>query len=224
MTRRVGSRAAVVGAIGAAALGAALINSPLADATTDPPPVPSLLDFGPPGSEGYPTTIEASSIPFIYNFEDQTVPYSISENATTVGTYDTHEVGGVVGLLPFLALTENSAVVTDSTGLAPTVGTEWNGVAFGSGALPGPAQLAFIDSYMSSPDGSSANIFELFGQIGDYFSTGPTGTVFEVDIFNTWLPIFDTQAVTAMSTGLDAIGAGGMTDLSALAAEFSTLF
>ena len=49
-------------------------------------------------------------------------------------------------------------------------------------------------------------------------------TLIEVDFFNTWLPIFDTQAATAMSTGLDAVGLGGLSDLGALSSDFANIF
>lgn len=215
MGQPVRSWAGVIGAVGVGVLGAMFLSSPTAFATDDPLPTPSLLDFGPPGFVGDPTTtIESSSIPYLYNFYEQILPYTISDGATVTGAYDTKDTSGVIGLLPLIAFSSDSQVVTDSTGNAPAVGTEWNGIALGSAALPGPAQLAFVDNSMTSPDGTSANIVEFFGQFGNYFSTGPTGTIDELDFFNTWLPIIDTPAATAMSADLADLG--GLADLSGI--------
>lgn len=116
---RIGAMALVLGAAAGAVAGAALIISPPAYAT-DPPPVPSFFDFVPPGEMGNPTNVEDSSFPYLYNFFQENNPYTIYDQTNhVVGTYDTQETGGIVGLLPLLGFSHDYQVVTDSTGAAP---------------------------------------------------------------------------------------------------------
>jgi hypothetical protein len=181
---------ALVGAAAGLFVSAMFISSPMAYA--DPPPVPSPFDFLPPGQEGNPTIIEDSSVPYLYNLFQQNDPYSIFDQANhLVGDYDVKETAAVVGLLPLLGFNNDSEVVTDSTGAAPAIGTEWDQAALFS--APGGYPLALIaDSSSSSPDGTSANLLEIpLADIGNYFSSGPTGLVDELSLFGTVVPIID---------------------------------
>jgi hypothetical protein len=179
---------ALVGAAAGVVVSAALISSPMAYA--DPPPVPAP---GPPGIEGNPTIIEDSSFPYLYNFLQENDPYTIYDPAgQVIGAYDVKDTGGVVGLLPLFGILNSSAVVTDSTGAAPAVGTEFDGTGlFSVIALGGYAQQLIGDSSMISPDGTSTNLLETILGIGNYFSIGPTGLFDEVGFFGTWVPIVD---------------------------------
>lgn len=184
----------VLGAAAGAVAGAALITSAPAYAT-DGPPVPSVLDASPPGYEGNPTNVEDSSIPYLYNFVQENDPYTIYDQADhVVGAYEVKDTGQIVGLLPFVGVVNSSAVVTDSTGEAPAVGTEYGGTAFASiVALGGYAQALIGNSVMSSPDGTSADLLYI-GAVDNYFSTGPTGLLDELGFFGTWVPIIDIPA------------------------------
>ena len=187
--------ALVLGAVAGAVAGAALITSAPAYAT-DPPPVPSFFDFVPPGEMGNPTNVQDSSFPYLYNFLQENNPYTIYDQTShVVGTYETQETSGIVGLLPLLGFSHDYQVVTDSTGEAPDVGTVWDRTAFATLALPGPAQALFANSFMSSPDGTSSDMFGILqGAVDNYFSTGPTGILDEVGFFGTWVPIIDIPA------------------------------
>lgn len=209
---------ALVGAAAGALTGAALIASPTAYAT-DPPPVPSLLDLAPPGFRD-PHVIEDISFPYLYNFFVANDTYTIYDHADVLGEYGAKETGFVVGLVPVIGLAGNSVVVTDSTGAAPAVGTEWDGTALG---LFTPQLDFYHYAHMSSPDGTSASLFEILG-VGNYFSTGPTGTLDELGFFGTWVPVIDTPASAAMSTGLDMGDLGGLTDLGALWSDAFSVF
>ena len=185
--RRIGGMALAVGTAAAAVAGAALISSPMAYA--DPPPVNPFNVFIPPGDEGYPTDIQVSSIPYLYTFHTENIPYTVfDQGQNVVGTYDIEQTGQISGLLPEIGLVDESDVVSDSTGAAPAVGTEWDGTALG---LLFPQFDFFVQNSMSSPDGTSADLFVLLDVVGNYFSTGSAGIVDELDFFGTWVPIID---------------------------------
>lgn len=195
--RRIGAIALVLGAAAGAVAGAALITSAPAYAT-DPPPVPSPFDFVPPGEMGNPTNVEDSSFPYLYNFLQEDNPYTTYDQAGhVVGAYETQETGGIVGLLPLLGFSHDYQVAIDSTGAAPDVGTVWDRTAFASVVAPGGyAQAVIANSYMSSPDGTSSDLFGILpgDAIANYFSTGPTGILDELGFFGTWVPIIDIPA------------------------------
>lgn len=190
MTHRGIGAMALVGAAAGAVVSAALISSPMAYA--DPPPVPAP---GPPGIEGNPTILEDSSFPYLYNFLQENIPYTIYDQSDhVIGAYDVKDTGGIVGLLPLFGVDDSSAVVTDSTGAAPAVGTEFDGTALFSVIAPGGyAQEIVGNSFMSSPDGTSSDLFGILpgDAIGNYISIGPTGLLDEVGFFGTWVPIID---------------------------------
>ena len=187
--RRLGAMA-LVGAAAGAIVSAVLISSPMAYA--DPPPVPPVNPFDvfiPPGDEGFPTDIQVSSIPYLYTFHTENIPYTVfDQGQNIVGTYDIHQTGQIAGLLPEIGLVDESNVVTDSTGAAPAVGTEWDTTDLG---LLYPQFVFFENMSMSSPDGTSADLFVLL-DVANYFSSGPTGLLDELGFLGTWVPIIDT--------------------------------
>lgn len=191
--RRIGAMTLALGAAAGAVAAAALITSPMAYAT-DPPPVPAP---GPPGIEGTPTDVQVSSVPYLYNFVQENDPYTIFDQADhVVGAYDTKDTSFVVGLLPLVGVINNSAVVTDSTGAAPAVGTEYDGSGvFYELLLGGPGLPLIQNTVMSSPDGTSADwLWSDPLDAGNYFSTGPTGILDELSFFGTVVPIIDIPA------------------------------
>lgn len=186
--RRIGGMA-LVGAAAGAVIGAALISSPTAYA--DPPPVPPVNPFDvfiPPGDEGFPTDTQVSSIPYLYTFHTENIPYTVFDQGhNVVGTYDIHQTGQIAGLLPEIGLVDESNVVTDSTGAAPAVGTEWDATGLG---LLFPQFDFFENMSMSSPDGTSADLFVLL-DVANYFSSGPAGIVDELGFPGIFVPIID---------------------------------
>lgn len=213
MTHRGIGAMALVGAAAGAVMSAVLISSPMAYA--DWPPVPSITDFTPPGTESTQTIIDNSSFPDLYSSVDEIDHYLVYDSARDlVGSYDVKDTGLVLGSIPYLS--QGSEVVIDSTGAAPAVGTVWD--LGGSGIVLGSLPFNFeFNDYTNSPGGTTVDEFEiLLLGLGNFYSSGPAGTFDELALFGTVVPIIDAPASTAMSAGLDMGDLGGLTDLGAL--------
>jgi hypothetical protein len=192
-----------------------LLSCPSAYAD-DPPPLPS--DFDLPGSPGEETGLQTfGSYPLLYSSQFQT-PWAIYDQNTgaVLGDYVTQSNNS--GALFF----DNSATqVIDSTGAAPAVGTEWDTSDLGIPVTIGvPGELEPLQNFFESdPSGSTQDLFQINflsdAVLGNYYSTGPTGTLDELIFFtNDVVPILDIPA--SASTGAATDAATLWSDLTAM--------
>lgn len=210
--------------VAGAVLGAALIASPAASAADS---APSISDVYPPGDTTGNTNVETSSIPYLYDFGHYNTPYTVYDGANSViGDYETETDRLSLGWFPYLGY--STQAVIDSTGAAPAVGTVWDEWAFGAQVGIGLIPPLFQNTYMSSPDGTVVDVFQILpgmlGVNGNYFSAGPSGIVEGLWILGTYIPILDIPAASALSADVDMTDSGGWPDLSGWWSDLLNMF
>lgn len=222
-SRRTRGFAVVLGGA-AAILGAALLNSATAHADQQFPVPPYEIDVSPPGNAS-PIDEQTTGLPPFYFNTEGTVHYVIRDpEGGVVATYDAHEnVDSVV--LP-LSLTNSVTQVIDTTDGAPAVGTLWDTAQL---AIPifisAPGFISFPilhNFYESDPTGVTQDLFRIDPlYFGNYFSTGPEGTLDELVFFAPFpggtfaIPLFDIPATASTA---DA------TDIGALWSDIAAMF
>lgn len=199
---RLAGIAVVIGGAAGAFLGAALLTSPAAYADAAPSPV----DFELPGSPGVDSPIQQFGLCPLYCTGQFDTPWTIYDQNTgdVLGDYETHASN-----LQALFLSSSSEQVIDSTGAAPAVGSLWNMSDLGIPVFFGPVAGLFEplqNFYESDPTGVMQDLFQInFGSaavFGNYFSTGPTGTLDElIFLTNYVVPILDIPAAASTDAG-----------------------
>lgn len=161
----------ILGAVAGAILSGALIGAPLAyaDDTVVPPALP-VAEPGLPGQpDGAPTISEFFPFGFgSYTLQDQ--PYAVGVD----GTYDAHE-----SLFTSLLGGFGQEQVFNSAGTAPPDGTTADFFTLLPNPIGGSSLLSNFS--VSGPDGT-ADQFELFGPLINYFTTSAAGST---DAFGT---------------------------------------
>lgn len=221
-SRRARGFAVVLGAAGAI-LGAALLDTPVAHAD-NPFQFPDLTDIGPPGNE-VPIDVQTSGLFPLYWNTQGTVEYAIIEPSGHAGpTYDA-TVNNEFFLLG--ALENTMTQVTDTTAGAPAIGTLWEGFGFSIPIFTGMYVLQWPvlgNAYESDPTGTTQDFFSLdVGvQLGNYFSTGPAGTLDELTFQGPGFP-FIPFAIPILDIPATASTAAA-TDTGSLLPDLATLF
>lgn len=205
--------AIVLGAAAGAVLGVVLPNSPVAHAD-QPFQFPDLTDMSPPGNE-VPTDVQTSVLPPWYWTSQGTVQYTIIDpNTGHVGaTYDATENNEA---FLFASFENNITQVTDTTAGAPAVGTLWDDSGFSIPIVIGTYVLQWPvlgNDYESDPTGTTRDFssIDLGVQLGNYFSTGPAGTLDELTFQGPGfpfipfaIPILDLPAAASTAAATDA--------------------
>lgn len=222
-SRRIRNFAIALGAAAGALMGAALPLSPVAH-SDNPFQFPDLTDIGPPGNE-VPIDVQTSGLFPLYWTTQGTVEYAIIEPSGHAGpTYD----ATVNNEFLLLGSLENSMTqVTDTTAGAPAVGTLWDGSGFSIPIFLGmyPIQWPVLgNAYESDPTGTIRDFFQLdVGvQLGNYFSSGPAGTLDELTFSGPGFPFFPF-AIPILDIPATA-STGAATDAGALLPELAALF
>lgn len=192
--------AAILGT--AAAVGVAIATTAYAD-SLPPLPVPPFANetFFPSASEGLPTDV--TGIPGLYTTEN--IPWQLID-----GSFVTQHTE--FGSQPYLW--DFSDKVTDSTGVAPAVGTEWANSAL---AVPVPVPPGVIGglqtipiaifqySSLTTPDGTAQNFISPMFSFANNYYDGPAGQ-FDYLVFpnGTSIPIIDAPADTSAAAATEA--------------------
>ena len=206
-SRRVRGFALVLGAAGAV-LVAALLDSPVAHAD-QPFQFPS-IDVGPPGNE-VPTDVQTSGLFPLYWTTQGTVEYAIIDPSGHGGpTYDATENDQ---FLLYGSVEHTMTQVIDTTPGAPAVGTLWDSSGFSIPIILGTYVSTWPvlgNAYESDPTGTTQDFFSInLGiQLGNYFATGPAGTLDELTfqgpgIFPFAIPLLDIPAAASTATATD---------------------
>lgn len=201
---------AVVLGAACAILGAALLSGPVAHAD-QPFQFPDLTDISPPGNE-VPTDVQTSGLFPLYWTTQGTVEHAIIDPYTghVAATYD----ATVNNEFLLYGSVENAMTrVIDTTAGAPAVGTLWDGSGFSIPFVIGTYVSALPvlgNDYESDPTGTTRDFFsiDLGVQLGNYFSTGPAGTLDELTfqgagIFPFAIPILDIPAAASTAAAAD---------------------
>ncbi|MGB6208154.1 hypothetical protein [Mycobacterium sp.] len=122
------------------------------------------------------------------------------------------------------ALTNTVTQVIDTTAGGPAVGTVWGVSEFGIPIIAGTdffVQPVLVNYSESDPTGTTQDWFQIPAlQVGDYFSTGPAGTLDELTFqglgpFSFVVPLFDIPAAASTAAA---------TDTSSLLSDLSAMF
>jgi hypothetical protein len=210
-SRRIRGFAIIIAAAAGAVLGAALLNSPAAHADVLPtlpvPPFDPNNDdpLGLPGTGGDWTNVQDSGFPSYEVQYDQT--YTIPD-----GSYEIQGVQEPYGGPPEPWFNYDSAQVISSDGVAPAVGTEWNGETFQIPSF-GFEYGLFENTSLTTSAGMVDAFESLQAPWANEFYSGPAG------IFDYWVNGVGTPNITAIPI-IDMPA----TASTAAAADFSTLW
>jgi hypothetical protein len=195
----------IVGAVAGAVLGAALLSGPAAyadDVATLPiPPFdPSQVGFELPGTAGAPTNWESSFFPYLYYGHQWDVPYTVADGSYEIQHNEDRYFGD-----PLSLFWSHSDKVIASDGIAPAVGTQWDGsyVELSNGLF---ASYFFENTSLTT----SAGVADIFIPVQNWgwendFYYGPAGTFdYLVNFYDGGVvPIFEFPADGAPTAAAD---------------------
>jgi hypothetical protein len=228
---RIARRSATTALLGAAAgalLSAALLNGPVAyaDDTASIPDSPyTPVYFNLPGTSAGLSNLEGSD-----NGLYQTSSY---DNAftTSAGSYEVH-VAQTEYFSSFPVYGDTSQTVTLSDGIAPAVGTTWNGSSF---IIPFGGDTGFEvfqNQSLTTPDGMVDELSTQFN-LTNVFYEGPGGTADYLEYVagpgatHEYFTLFDIPAAGDTAAAInpaDLVGLADAHSLATLAADIPSLF
>lgn len=181
-------------------VGVALATAAIAGA--DPSAGPSLGDpwvftTWPEPSDSVQTSYDVTQSGLFSQTSQSTMHYTnVADGGNEViGEYDTsNTTQQQFGI--FHASYVDSEEVTDSSGVGPPVGTEWDSNDFYLQFMAGPVNLfqlpIFSYESIDIPDGMSGSFITFFNSMGNEFVSGPDGMADYMYVAGDFIPLFDT--------------------------------